>query len=795
MLRNIIPEDNLILRLAPVALLSASLLAYEVTLLRVFSIALWHHFAYLIISIAMLGLGASGTLLSVAQPRAGAAERWFPLLAMGTALAQIGGLAVAMRIPFEPFLIVSDPTQSFPLLYFYLLLGVPFGLGASAIALALITWERTGTVYFVDLMGAGVGALVVTFLFYYFEPVQAIGFVAATASIAAALASRGRKILAASSLAIALAAPAAAGRFLEQKVSPYKALSTTLLAPEARRTARAVSPLAVLDAVEGPTIRYAPGLSLNFMGDLPEQIALFADGDQLGVVNDRSGNLDYLDHMTSALPYHLIGKDFRALVLGAGGGTEVLSALYHGAHRVVAVEMDRELVRMVSETFGVFSGGIYNDPRVDVRVAEARRFVQSSREQFDIISISLLDSFVSAASGVHAASESYLYTLEALAACRARLAPGGLLAITRWIKTPPRDVPRLFSTLVEVLENDGVEHPGSHLAGIRSWATATVLMKATPFTDAETDELRVFCDERSFDRFWHAGLLPSETNQFHVLSRPFYAEAARELLSSRKQTFRRDYPFRLEPATDDSPYYFHFFRWDTFPEMIREQGLQWIPFVEWGFVILLAVLAQALVASVALLFLPIVFTSALRSRLGMTRSRVALFFGCLGLGYLFIQVALIQKFTLFLSHPVLSAAVVLSSMLVFSGLGSLLGGKLRFSVIALLAALVCIQPLLLPEIFELAFRLPDVARMLLAVLLIAPMAFLMGIPFPRGLERVKKVAPPLAPWAWAVNGFSSVLAPPIATLLAMTFGFGTVLFVAAGLYLLAGITIPRRHNP
>ena len=116
-------------------------------------------------------------------------------------------------------------------------------------------------------------------------------------------------------------------------------------------------------------------------------------------------------------------------------------------------------------------------------------------------------------------------------------------------------------------------------------------------------------------------------------------------------------------------------------------------------------------------------------------------------------------------------------------------------MIALLAALVCIQPLLLPEIFELAFRLPDVARMLLAVLLIAPMAFLMGIPFPRGLERVKKVAPPLAPWAWAVNGFSSVLAPPIATLLAMTFGFGTVLFVAAGLYLLAGITIPRRHNP
>jgi len=560
-----------------------------------------------------------------------------------------------------------------------------------------------------------------------------------------------------------------------------------MLTPDARQAAREKSPLAVISAVESSTIHYAPGLSLNFMGEIPEQVALFADGDHLGVITRSEGNLDFLDHMTAALPYHLVRNGFSALVLGADGGMEVLSALEHGAGRVVGVEMNRQVVEMVDETFAELSGKIYSNPRVELRVTEARRFVQSTSERFDIITISLLDSFPSSASGVHAASESYLYTVEARNACRERLEPGGFLAVTRWIKTPPRDVPRLFSTLVEVSKKGGADSPGRHLAGIRSWATATLLLKQSPLTGDEIASLRSFCEDRSFDRFWHPGIVPSETNQAHMLPQPFYAEAASSLLSTGRESFVREYPFRLDPATDDRPYFFHFFRWSTLTSLVRELGLEWIPFVEWGYLILIAVIFQAGIASVGLLLVPLVITPRMRTHLPISRVQVAGYFGCLGLGYLFVEVSLIQKFTLFLSHPVLSATTVIASMLVFSGLGSLLLGKVKLSAITVgIASLGALHAFLLPRIFDVLFGLSDPARTGLSIVLIAPLAFLMGAPFPRGLELVRTKSAPLAPWAWGVNGFASVLGPPLATLIAMSFGFRAVVLTAAFFYLLAG---------
>jgi spermidine synthase len=596
-----------------------------------------------------------------------------------------------------------------------------------------------------------------------------------------------RPLLLSIAILTAVTVPFVSQIWLEQHVSPYKGYSTTMLTPDARESARKRSPLAVISAVESSTIRYAPGLSLNFMGEIPEQVALFADGDQLGVVTRRDGNLEFLSNMTSALPYYLAGNGFSTLVLGAGGGMEVLSALEHGAGRVVAVEMNRQVAEMVDETYADLSGRLYSDPRVELRAMEARRFVQSSTQRFDIITISLLDSFLSSASGVHAASESYLYTVEALHACRERLEPGGLLAITRWVKTPPRDVPRLFSTLVEVAMKGGADSPGRYLAGIRSWATATLLLKNGPFTEHEIALVRSFCEARSFDRFWHPGIRKSETNQAHALPRPFYAEAASSLLSAERESYTREYPFRLDPATDDRPYFFHFFRWSTLTSLVRELGLEWIPFVEWGYLILVAVVAQAAIASTCLLLVPFAVVPRMRSLLSISRTQVVGYFGCLGLGYLFIEVALIQKFTLFLSHPVVSATTVISSMLIFSGLGSLLLGKVKLSVItAGIAFLGAIQLVGLPLIFRALFDLSDPVRTGVSILIIAPLAFLMGAPFPRGLEMVRTKAPPLGAWAWGVNGFASVVGPPAATLVAMSFGFRIVTLTAAILYLLAG---------
>jgi hypothetical protein len=221
--------------------------------------------------------------------------------------------------------------------------------------------------------------------------------------------------------------------------------------------------------------------------------------------------------------------------------------------------------------------------------------------------------------------------------------------------------------------------------------------------------------------------------------------------------------------------------------LIRELGLEWIPFVEWGYLILLAVIAQALVASIGLLLIPFVFTPRMRIPLPLNRARVAGYFVCLGLGYLFIEVTLIQKFTLFVSHPVVSATTVISSMLIFSGLGSLLLKNIELSIITVGIALMAGAQLVgLPLVFDALLDFSDPARVALSVVLIAPLAFLMGAPFPRGLEMVRSQAPPLGSWAWGVNGFASVVAPPVATLLAISFGFKIVMIIAVLLYLLAG---------
>ena len=775
-------------QLLSVALLSASLLAFEVTLLRVFSISLWYHFAYLIISVAMLGLGASGTLLSIVQPRSGAADRLFAPLALGTALAEVGGLAAALQIPFEPFMIVWAPKEALWLMAFYLFLGIPFGLGGAALALALIGWNRVRMVYFSDLMGAGLGALSITLLLYWMEPLQAVGPVAIAAALAAAVAAPRRRLVLLS-LVAALAAPMTASH-IPHEVSPYKGLAIALEAAGSQRRARAISPLAVVDAVAGPTVRYAPGLSLQFTGDIPQQIGLFSDGDQLGSVTQAKGsNLTFLDYMTSALPYRLAPPDPSVLVLGAGGGLEVLSALHHGARRVVAVELDENVAKIVGDTLREDSGGLYDHPAVEVQLTEARRFLETSSEHFDVISISLLDSFASSASGVHAASESYLYTVESLETAIGRLSPTGVLALTRWVKTPPRDVPRIFHTAVTALESLGASSPGDHLVGIRSWATATLLLRASPVSVADVEAVREFGETRAFDRFWHPRLAPEETNRHHVLPEPFYAHSAREMLSSRRNEFLRQYPFQLEAPVDDRPYFFNFFRWDTLPSLVAELGLQWIPFVEWGYVILLAVFAQAVVASIGLVLAPLILVPNLR-RLEYGRSKVALYFGCLGLGYLFLEIALIQKFTFFLSYPVLSATTVIASMLVFSGLGSLVSHRFPLPAVAAgIAVLTFLYAIALNPLFSILLALGDAARVLTTATLLAPIAFFMGMPFPSGLEQVKAKAAPLAPWAWAINGCASVLAPPLATLLAMSMGFQVVMASAAGLYLIAGVVV------
>ena len=486
--------------------------------------------------------------------------------------------------------------------------------------------------------------------------------------------------------------------------------------------------------------------------------------------------------------------------LGAGGGADVLLALYHGAGAIDAVELNPQVVALVARDFADYAGNPYAAHGVRVHTAEARRFVARSAESYDVIQVALLDSFNASAAGVHALNESNLYTVEALEAFLAQLAPDGYLAITRWIKLPPRDALKLFATAVAALEGRGVARPAERLALIRSWKTATLLVKNGSMSATDIASITRFAEARGFDLAYAPGIQRSQVNRYNILERPYLFDGARALLGEDRGAFITDYKFDIAPATDDRPYFFHFFKWRPVPELLALGGRSGLPLVEWGYVVLIATLAQAALISAGLILLPL----AVRRRQSPARGRARVFayFLALGLGFLFIEMAFIQRMTLFLGHPLYAVAVVLGAFLVFAGLGS--GYAARFAeheaararppmalaagAVALLAVLTLV---LLPPLFDILQAAPASARIAVAIALIAPLAFCMGLPFPLGLARLAAYAPEWVPWAWGINGCASVLSAVLATLLAIHFGFTVVVGLAALLYALAAGLPPR----
>ncbi|HUO82972.1 MAG TPA: SAM-dependent methyltransferase [Gammaproteobacteria bacterium] len=803
------------LPLFALAIVSAAGLAYEILLMRLFSIIQWHHFAYMILSLALLGFGASGTALSLAGRRA---ERHYAAgFAVNAALfgiASIACFALALRLPFNAEELLWDPAQPLLLCAVYALLALPFFFVANAVGLTLMAArERVGGAYAADLVGAGLGSLGIVLLLFAVFPHMALRMVAALGGIAAALACielRWRpRTGTLAGLAVAAAAFLLPDAWLEPRPSPYKALSQALEVSGTRIVDERSSPLGMLTVIANERIplRHAPGLSLNAPAEPPPQLGVFTDGDAMTAIT-RAGDAEpvFLGYLSSALPYHL-ARPGRVLVLGAAGGMDVLQALTLGAAEIHAVELNPQLIDLVRGPFADFAGHLYSRERVRVHTGEARGFIAASADRFDLIQLSALDSYAASSAGLYALNESYLYTVQAFEAYLDRLAPGGYLSVTRWIKLPPRDTLKLLATAVEALRARGDAEPGHRLVLIRGWQTSTLLVKNGFFGERELDALRDFCRTRSFDVAWYPGMTAAEANRYNILDRPYFYSAALALLGGGAERFYDEYKFNLRPATDDRPYFSNFFKWTALPEIVALRGQGGRALLEGGYLVLVATLAQALLASLVLIVLPLALAPGLGRTAGGggARSRTLAYFGALGLAFLFLEIVFIQKLILVLHEPVYAAAVVLSAFLVFAGLGSAWtyrrraagGEQRRVARAALGIAVFCAADLLALEAgAEALGALPLVPRIAIAVAAIAPLAFLMGQPFPLGLAQLAREAPGRIPWAWAINGSASVISAVLATLLAIHFGLAAVAVLAVGLYALAALAFPGAgHRP
>jgi hypothetical protein len=552
-----------------------------------------------------------------------------------------------------------------------------------------------------------------------------------------------------------------------------KTLNIALSYPDSQILTTQWSAHSRVDVIESPLVLYAPGL---YRGEIPDQLGITVDGDQLTAVTRWDGtysSLDFIEYLPTSLPFHL--NQGSTLVLGAGGGMDVLTALYFNATPVKAVESNQLVANVMRNKYGDFSGGWYD--QANVEISDSRSFVKISQDEYDTILLTLTDS-TPASTGIHALTENYVYTVEAFLDYYDHLSENGTLSITRYELPPPRESLRIVSLAAAAMEKKGIEHPENHIAIIRSWGTITIIIKKSEFTPHDITTMRAFAKERNFDLVYIPGIAPEETNVYNKFSEPYYYQNINKLFSDRDR-FYEDYLFEVSPVTDERPFFFQFFKLEKFGPTYESMGKKWQPFVKGGYMIPIIFL-QALVLSLIFILLPL-------RRIGKypQKKGILVYFFCLGIGFMFIEITLIQKFILFLGHPVYAVSAILFSLLLFAGLGSFSSERLKspVQVIPALSLLIILYLLILPQIFNLFLGHEIIIRYLISLVTIAPLGFLMGIPFPLGVRITKKINPKLIAWAWAVNGCASVLGSILAIMIALSWGFSIVLVLASAAYL------------
>ncbi len=569
------------------------------------------------------------------------------------------------------------------------------------------------------------------------------------------------------------------------RLSQYKPLSQLLNLPDSRVASQGWNSISRVDVVEAGSIRSAPGLSLRYEGALPRQTAMVVDGELVYTLTARP-DPRLLDSLPTALPFRL-RPGARALVLEPGGGLDVLVALGEGARSVAAVERNPLVASLIRSPFGPQAGGVYEDPRVRLALSTPRRYVAGSDERFDVILLSLSENFRAVTAGTFSLAENYAMTREAFGAYLDHLAPGGLLVVHRWLQLPPTEELRAAAVAASALLEAG-ERPERSLVAIRSFSTMLILAKRGAFDEEEVRAVRGFAEARGFDLVHHPGIRASDANRFNVLRSDVYYESFRALLAD-PTGFSDRYEYDVSASRDDRPFFFHFFKWEQTPTVLRLLGKTWQPFGGSGYLIVLSLLAMVTALSAVLVVVPIVVVRR-RQRRGLAEpggwGRPVLYFIGLGLGFLLVEVALIQRSIVVLDHPAQAFSVVLFGVLLFSGVGSMVSTRVPWRpALAALAILIAAYPLVLPRVLSglLGFGLP--VRVLVILTLLAPLGLLMGVPFPRGLRALGETGPAWLPLAWGVNGFASVASAILAAMIALSWGFTAVFAIAALAYLLA----------
>ena len=787
----------------PLFLVSGAAVGFEIALTRYFAVAKWSEYGYWIISIVMAGFALSGVAVALARDalvrRGEMLLAWLP--AVMILAAALGYWATTIN-PFNPLQLQNAATYAPQLvnigLYYAALLPFFFLAGLYVSLSFVLNGDRIGTVYGFDLTGAGAGAALVLGLMFLLHPFALEAALLIPIAVAALIGTR-RKLPIAAALAALVAAEILLIGFPQADYNDFKAIYAPMHTPDAKQAAEIRSPRGLYALLDDFTERVDTDVSNN-AGMLgvpgpPQSFGLYRDGARIAALpKPGDTTATYAPAELDALAYQL-APNGKVLLAGASGGFAIAQALALGAADITALEPDPILRDALVNGLGP-APAIATDPRV--HLSSASPLVDQTGQAYDLIDVS--GDFLDAAEvNVTAFSE------EAIEVYLRALKPGGLISVPVSIREFPVYAVRVLATVRDALRASGVTDPAAHVVVYRSAWNVRILIAQTAWSTASIAQIRKFCDDRSFDVSYYPGIdvaaaradiyndLPPvdfESGEVESSGSAQDAVADEAELVLRGQSSPSQQAFDLRPITLDRPFYYAILRLDRLPQILSR--LEILPQQEVGQLVNVAVLAQSVVLALIVLAVPLFAPRVAQGRNGSVPiGRSIVYFACLGLGFLCIEIFLIEKASFYLADRTSAFALVLTGMLVFSGFGSLLAGRIPGGIVTASVVIVAwcalvllgLQPLLIGTIGA-----PWIVRAAILLMIIAPVSVALGLPFPLGLARAGSGA--MLPWAWALNGAFSVVATPLANLLAVHDGFDRVLMAAILLYLLALISFP-----
>jgi spermidine synthase len=778
-------------------LVALATLTYEILLTRIFSVTMLYHFAFVAISVAMFGMTA-GALVVYLWPQ------WFPperlarqLSASATAFAVLIVLSFLTQLSV-PFHVHPSIVAIYAIGFTYAVIAVPFVASGVCVALALTRRpERVASLYAADLAGAALGCVLLVGLLRVTDAPTAAIALAAVAALAgwcfamdAPEAARVRRVAAV--IAITLVSAAAAHTVLVWRQFPVLRILYIRGAFEARplyEKWNSYSRVRVNGDPSAPAVPSGWGLSRTLPADRRvRQLQMDIDigaGTVMTGYTGQPAEIDHLKYDVTNVAYH-VRPPRSVLVVGAGGGRDVLSGLAFGAQRITAVEINKDIVRTVNGRFGDFTGHLDRDPRIRFVNDEARSYIARSPEPVDLIQISLIDTWAATAAGAFVLSENSLYTVEAWSLFWRRLTPDGMLSVSRWyFQDRPGEMYRITALAATALRRAGVQNVREHLLIVRNMRLAnkpdmpdgvgTLVVSRRPFTEAEIARAEAVSSQLGFD-------IP--------LSARHVADGTFQRLTSDADVdaVARAYPLDISAPTDDSPFFFNMLRLrDIFRWSLAEQGKATHNLK--AVLVLGVLLATVLLLTAVCIVLPLWMRAGVAGLAG--ERPLLVYFGAIGLGFMLIETALMQRLIIALGHPTYGLSVVLFGLLLSSGAGSYasrpLAGSPRGQVrclLALIAALAVLGVLTAPLAAAMEGA-TTAARIAGAVAVLFPAGFFMGMAFPIGMSVGARRAPAILPWLWGINGATSVLASVLAVCIALTwsisaaFWSGLVCYAAA----------------